>query len=102
MLVLPGSVAPRQDDLMMTVYVLKLRHECWYVGLTGPGLLKHRWCNHVLGAGVGSEWTKRHPPLCIESVQHVLERDATGREVLVFAELVMRHGVNFVRTVLPG
>lgn len=47
------------------VYVLRLENSCWYVGYTAN--LEVRIAQHFLGRG--SIWTRRNPPISVESVQ---------------------------------
>jgi hypothetical protein len=44
----------------MTLYVLKLLHDKWYVGTTSRPF-EVRYQEHA--SGRGSEWTKLHPPI---------------------------------------
>jgi len=47
------------------VYVLKLQDHCFYVGFSQD--LETRIATHFMGKG--SQWTRLHPPIGIESIQ---------------------------------
>ena len=47
------------------VYVLRLEDDCWYVGYSAD--LETRIAQHFLGRG--ADWTRRHVPVGVESVQ---------------------------------
>jgi predicted GIY-YIG superfamily endonuclease len=80
---------------METIYVLKLRDSCWYVGCTTD--LNRRWEEHR--SGNGAEWTKLHHPVSLhhDETKEVPQEYAAGEESKVTAKLMLQHGVNFVR-----
>jgi len=79
----------------MCVYVLRLEHGMFYVGLTYQ--LRKRIAQHYFGKG--SEWTKRYPPLELLEVyqqgSHVLENEITMKYIKRYGRGRVRGG-NFL------
>tara|TARA_B100000513_G_scaffold174264_1_gene90602 strand:- start:621 stop:1115 length:495 start_codon:yes stop_codon:yes gene_type:complete len=80
---------------MAFVYVLALQHGCFYVGTTDDP--KRRHAEHM--RGVGSSWTKRHPPL--KNKPFLLLRRSVGTPGLdedrETKEWMLKRGVDRVR-----
>lgn len=84
----------RQVEILL--YVLELEHSCFYVGLTSD--VDHRIAQHLNGEG--AEWTKIHRPTRLLYVINTGTTDGREAELLeneITVELMIRHGIDYVR-----
>lgn len=83
----------------MSVYLLKLRDGCWYVGSSKNP--EKRYHQHV--EGKGAQWTRLHPPVSFEKVS----RNAAFEELKQTLCCMRKYGIEkvrgdiFVQNVLP-
>jgi predicted GIY-YIG superfamily endonuclease len=85
-----------REATLMFLYTLRCRGGNWYVGTTSNP--DQRLAQHL--GGVGSAWTKAHPPThgAFASVKPVAPGTAAGlQEDMAVKELMRRHGVDKVR-----
>ena len=76
------------------VYVLECENGCFYVGSTKD--IVSRWEEHTSSRG-GSKWTSIYKPVRISHIEKVSNVHATGLELRLTAEHMLKHGVNRVR-----
>jgi len=75
---------------MVSIYVLKLKKGKYYVGLTRNDF--QRLNQHK--EGKGAAWTKKYPPVSIESVTPNLKESDENR---ITIEMMKKHGIENVR-----
>ncbi len=86
----------RRRDRAWLVYVLKLRHGCWYVWETPD--LPERLRKHYTGHPRGAAWTRLHPPVELVYVARCRDRDHARRVEREFTmALVAGAGADRVR-----
>lgn len=78
----------------VTVYVLKLEDDCWYVGQSAN--IERRFDEHKRGDG--PEWTQIHEPIEIYEVTRRMSREeATEAEKLLTIDKMVEHSWRRVR-----
>jgi predicted GIY-YIG superfamily endonuclease len=80
------------------LYILKLEHDKWYVGITSKSP-EDRFREHVVGKRA-AYWTMRHKPLEIERVEDlgiVRKKHAEMYENKITRSLMNERGLNSVR-----
>ena len=81
---------PNNHSKFFTIYVLRLRHKCIYVGKTNN--LQQRLKTHNLGGG--PHWTRIHKPI---EVIFSINTDDPYMEDKITKELVAEFGEEYVR-----
>jgi predicted GIY-YIG superfamily endonuclease len=76
---------------MVTIYVLKLENDKYYVGKTHRGS-DIRFQEHI--SGKGSEWTKLYKPI---SILETTEHDSAFEEDVFTKKYMMKYGIENVR-----
>ena len=71
-------------------YIIKLEHDCWYVGRTKNGSLNKRLTQHLTQCGT-SGWCYTHKPI---QVYRILKGD---REKEITKKLIAKYGEDKVR-----
>lgn len=77
------------------IYVLKLEHGCWYVGMSRN--VERRFKAHQKGKTI---WTKEHPPVEIYEVRETglnSDSEASKIEDEITLEYAKQYGVEYVR-----
>ena len=80
------------------LYVLKLSHGKWYVGLTTRDGVEYRFYRHCHGAGC--DWTTTHPPIAMYEIIELTGRYPGLDEVYCTLELMVKHGPDNMRGAL--
>ena len=76
-----------------TVYVLRLQHGKYYVGLATAGCgVEQRWAKHI--AGHGAQWVKDHKPIEVIDIYYPASKEMENRVTMYYATL---HGPANVR-----
>jgi predicted GIY-YIG superfamily endonuclease len=99
---LPGRVAefykPSNRNGSWHIYVLKLKHGCYYVGITSRDEIHHRYKRHI--AGKGAQWTRLHPPISVYETYEIgklREVDAVKIENRKTLDMIKTFGIDRVR-----
>lgn len=82
-------------DRPILLYILKLKHNCWYVGMSRN--VDRRFKAHLKGATI---WTKEHPPIEIVEVRETgltSDSEASILEDELTIEYARRYGTEYVR-----
>ena len=82
-------------DRPILLYALKLRDNCWYVGMSRN--VEKRFKSHQKG---GTIWTKAHPPIEVVEVRETgltSDSEASKLEDEMTFEYARKYGINFVR-----
>jgi predicted GIY-YIG superfamily endonuclease len=78
---------------MMTLYVLRLKQNKWYVGSTCN--LEERLQQHK--SGHGAAWTQKYPMVALFSKQEISPEQIRTMETQKTLEIMWNHGLNSVR-----
>jgi predicted GIY-YIG superfamily endonuclease len=80
------------------IYVLKLEHDCYYVGITARSEIHWRYRQHNYGRG--AQWTRMHPPIGVYEtywIGQMTEAEAVVIENQKTLEMIRAFGVDQVR-----
>lgn len=82
------------------LYALRLKDDCYYVGMTAYSDARVRFKEHAAGGKQGAMWTKAHRPLEIietRQVGYIYESEAAKLETAMTIEYLVKYGTHAVR-----